>query len=308
MGEAASLSGILLARLGRARELAPAAESIESALRAADAAGRAAFPDVPLDAEAFAAHVAGHVRTRADVEGAIAALHAADLFLACACSLGIPAALAEFERAQLSRVPALVRRIDRSPAFADEVAQAMREAFLVPARGGGRRIAEYSGRGALSSWVRVVAVRTALRLRAERRGAGVPLDGELEGRLPGVVDPELDYLKLQYRRAYEEAVEAVLAALPDRDALLLKLHYVDGLNIDRIGALFGMHRSTVARWRASVRRSLLASTREELRRRVPMTESEFESVLALVRSQLVVSIRTALHRPAMPNADEVEPR
>ncbi len=83
---------------------------------------------------------------------------------------------------------------------------------------------------------------------------------------------------------------------------------MDGLNIDRIGALFGMHRSTVARWRASVRRSLLASTREELRRRVPMTESEFESVLALVRSQLVVSIRTALHRPAMPNADEVEPR
>ncbi len=304
MGEAASLSRILLARLGpaRARELAPAAEAIESALRAADAAGRAAWPDVPLDPEAFAAHVADHVRTRADVEGAIAALHAADLFLACACSLGIPAALAAFERAQLSRIPALVRRIDRSPAFADEVAQAMREAFLVPARGGGRRIAEYSGRGALSSWVRVVAVRTALRLRADERSAGVPLDGEIEGRLPGVVDPELDYLKLRYRRAYEEAVEAALAALPDRDALLLKLHYVDGLNIDRIGALFGMHRSTVARWRTSLRRSLLASAREELRRRVPMTESEFESLLALVRSQLVVSIRTALHRPGTPQS------
>ncbi len=300
MGEPASLSQILLARLEprRARELAPRADSIESALRTADAAGRAAWPDVPLDAEAFAAHVADRVRGRADVEGAIAALHAADLFLACACSLGIPAALAQFERVQLARVPALVRRIDASPAFADEVAQAMREAFLVPARGAGRRIAEYSGRGALSNWVRVVAVRTALRICAERRRASVPLDGEAEGKLPGVVDPELDYLKVRYRRAYEEAVEAALAALPDRDALLLKLHYVDGLNIDRIGALFGMHRSTVARWRTRIRRSLLASTREQLRLHVPLTDSEFESLLALVRSQLVVSIRTALRRPS----------
>ncbi len=76
---------------------------------------------------------------------------------------------------------------------------------------------------------------------------------------------------------------------------------MDGLNIDRIGALFGMHRSTVARWRTSVRRRLLASTREELQRRVSMTPSEFESLLALVQSQLVVSIRTALRRPAAPD-------
>jgi len=298
------LSRILLSRLDdrRARELTPEAESIESALHAADAAGRVAWPDLPLDAEAFAAHVADQVRARADVGAAIAALHATDLFLACACSLGIPAALAAFERVQLSRVAGLVRRIDGSPAFADDVAQAMREALLVPARGAARRIAEYSGRGALSSWVRVVAVRTALRLRAEQRGAGVPLDGELEARLPGVVDPELDHLKLRYRRAYEEAVEAALAALPDRDALLLKLHYVDGLNIDRIGALYGMHRSTVARWRTAVRGRLLASVREQLRSRVPLTESEFDSVLALVRSQLAVSIRTALTRPASPRS------
>lgn len=283
----------------RARELAPCAARIESALRRADAAGRAAWPSIPLDPEAFAAHVAGCVRARADVEGAIAGLHAADLFLACACCLGIPAALAEFERLQLSRVPALVRRIDPSPAFADEVAQAMREGFLVRVRDARSRLAEFSGRGALSNWIRVVAVRTALHLRGQQPRAVVPLDAG--GELPGVVDPELDYLKLRYRRAYEEAVEAALAALPDRDALLLKLHYVDGLNIDRIGTLFGMHRATVARWRTSVRRRVLATTREELRRRFSMTPLEFESLLALVRSQLVVSIRTALHRPAEPD-------
>ncbi len=299
MGEPASLSRIFLARLGgrRASELAPAAKSIDAALSAADAAGRAAWPRVPLAAEAFADHIADRVGTRSDVEEAIRALHAADLFLACACSCGIPEALAELERVQLSRVPGLVRHIDSSPAFADEVAQVMRETFLVPAHGGQSRMAEYAGRGSLWNWVRVVAVRTALRIRREQKRATASGEAEEQAGLPGVVDPELGYLKLRYRLAYQEALEAALASLPDRDALLLKLHYVDGLNIDRIGVIFGMHRSTVARWRTSVRYSLLASTREQVRRRVSLTASEFDSLLALVRSQLVLSIRTALGRP-----------
>jgi RNA polymerase sigma-70 factor (ECF subfamily) len=300
MGEPASLSRLLLARLGAqsARELAPSAESIESALRRADAEGRKAWPDVPLEPEVFAAHIADRVRGRSDVAGAIATLHAADLFLACACSNGIPAALAELERVHVSRVPGLVRRIDRCPAFADEVSQSIREAFLVRPDGAPSRIAEYSGRGALSSWIRVVAVRTALRIRHEQRRTTVPIDAETEEELPGVVDPELNYLKIRYGRAYEEAIRAALGSLPNQDALLLKLNYVDGLNIDRIGALFRVDRSTVARWRARILGALLANIREILERRVSLTASQFDSLLALVRSQLAVSIRSALHRPA----------
>lgn len=273
-------------------------EEIESALRALGAAGRAAWPEIPLSAEAFAAHVADRVRGRSDLADALRTLHASDLFLASACSLGINTALAAFERVHLSRVPNLVRRIDFSSSFADDVAQAIRERFLVPVQGGRARIAEYSGRGPLSNWVRVVAVRTALRLRREQRREGnlSGREGELELTRP--VDPELDYLKLRYRAAYEEAFGAALAALPDRDALLLKLHYLDGLSIDRIGALYGIHRSTVARWRSGIRRSILASTREQLQRRLSLTESEFDSLVALVRSQLAVSIRSALQRPA----------
>jgi RNA polymerase sigma-70 factor (ECF subfamily) len=299
MGEPPSLSRILLARLGAqsARELAPSAESIESALRRADAEGRTAWPDVPLEPEVFAAHIADRVRGRPEVAGAIATLHAADLFLACACSNAIPAALAELERVHLSCVPRLVRRIDRSRAFADEVSQSIREAFLVRRDGAPSRIAEYSGRGALSSWIRVVAVRTALRLRHEQRRATLPLDAGSEEALPGVVDPELDYLKLRYGRVYEEAIRAALGSLSDRDALLLKLNYLEGLNIDRIGALFGVDRSTVARWRARILAALLANMREFLERRVSLTASQFDSLLALVRSQLSVSIRSALHRP-----------
>jgi RNA polymerase sigma-70 factor, ECF subfamily len=202
MEEPVSLSRIFLARRGALWADARSTASIESALRAMDTAARAAWPEIPLPAETFAAHVADRVRGRSDVADVIRTLHAADLFLACACSLGIATALAAFEHDHLSRVPGLVRRVDSSGAFADDVAQAMREMFLVPVQGRAR-IAEYSGRGPLSNWVRVIAVRTALRLRREqRRGVNVNFSdqpGEL--RLAAPADPELDYLKLRYRAA-----------------------------------------------------------------------------------------------------------
>lgn len=298
MGEPSSLSRIFLARLeGQRRDqLGLSSEWLDAALRRLDAAGRAAWPRIALEAEVFAAHLADRLGACPDLKDALSAIHAADLFLACACSRGLPDALAEFERAHLSLVPVLVRRFDPSAEFADDVAQSMRESFLVRPPDGAPRIAEYSGRGALSNWVRVIAIRTALRLRRERRDAGSSPEQELASEPRTPLDPELDYLKLRYRGAYQQALQAALGALSDRDALLLKLHYVDGLNIDRIGILYGVHRSTVARWRTAARRQILASTREHLRRIFPLSDSEFDSLAALVRSQLMVSIRTALSR------------
>lgn len=297
MGEPLPFSRIFLARLGAVRraELATSAELLEPALRRLDAIGRAAWPQVALEAEVFVAHLARAIAAE-NVHDALAAVHAEDLFLACACSCGVPSALCEFERVHLSRVAAFVRRIDASATFADDVAQSIRETFLVAKGNAPRRITEYSGRGALSSWVRVIAVRTALRLRREQHRK-VP-EESAPSEPAGAVDPELDYLKLRYRGVFEEALRTALATLPDRDALFLELHYVDGLNIDRIGALYGMHRSTVARWRTAVRRRILAATRQHLRRSLSLTDSEFDSLAVLVRSQLAVSLRTALHRPA----------
>ena len=299
MGEPCSLSKIFLRQLGSRRtdDFACSAESLESTLRQMYEAGRTAWPTVPLDAEMFAAHVADRVSARSDLLDEILTLHAGDLFLACACSRGIPAALAEFERVHLARIPGMVSRIDSSRAFADDVGQAIRERFLVSTRGQPSRIADYSGRGALSNWVRAIAVRTALHFRREQRTGG-PLDSDAAMQFRGATDPELDYLKLRYRNEYEEALRAALASLDDREAVLLKLHYVDGLNIDQIGVVYGVHRSTIARWRSAIRRKILVSTREQLERRLSLTDSEFDSIVALVRSQLAFSLRSALRRPA----------
>jgi hypothetical protein len=47
---------------------------------------------------------------------------------------------------------------------------------------------------------------------------------------------------------------------------------------------------------AEYRRKLRESTQERLK----LTDSEYESVLSLVRSQMVVSLRSALKNPAHP--------
>ena len=147
----------------------------------------------------------------------------------------------------------------------------------------------------MANYLRVIALRIALHLRRERRLPVPQGDGSCEGEATGPGGQELDYLKLRYRGAYEKALCAALAALPVRDRLLLRLQYVDALDIAAIGALYRM-RSTAVRWRASVRRELFESTRRRLRESVTLTDSEFDSLLHVVRSQIHVSLSRALGR------------
>src|SRR5688572_33291625 len=89
-----------------------------------------------------------------------------DVALAQACAAGDPAALATFEQrclgAPLDRV---LMRLGATSAEIDEVKQQLRLKLLVAEPDRKPRITEYSGRGALEAWVRVVAVRAFLDLR-----------------------------------------------------------------------------------------------------------------------------------------------
>ena len=222
---------------------------------------------------------------------------AADLSLASGCARGEAAALREFEATVLSRVPQFLARLDASAALCDDVKQALRAELLVAAGGKAPGIAGYAGRGDLAAWVRVVAIRTALRLKkAERRAP--PDEGD---PLLGKGDPELDYLKLRYRGACEEAFRGALATLSSRERLYLRLHYVEGLSLDRIASLYRVHRATIARRLAAHRDKLHDQTRARLREVLQLRDSEFESLLGLVRSQLAVSLRGALAAESPPH-------
>jgi RNA polymerase sigma-70 factor (ECF subfamily) len=296
LGPVPSTSPLAAAFLGALRRksdggsFAPA--ELETALQSLWEAGRAAWPAVDLPPEDLARE-AGARAEAADGAAALERLHGADLYLACACARGIPGAAAAFEARFLSRVPAFVARADPAGELADEVAQELREKLLFASEGRPPRIADYSGRGALEGWLRIVALRAAFKLRRSQqrfnaRGPAAPSELSTEP------DPERDYLKLRYRGEYEEAFRSAVAALDVGERVFLKLHYTDGLNIERIGAMYQLHRATVARRLAAHRRKLLDLTRARLRERLRLSDSEFESILQLVRSQMSVSLRSTV--------------
>jgi RNA polymerase sigma-70 factor (ECF subfamily) len=267
---------------------------LQGSLERSLGAARSAHPEIAIEPARFIAHLASVLDPRDEPLAALELIRPGALWLALACGLHSQRALAELERKHLSRVPAFIARVDRSPDFADEVLQLLRTQLLVAAPNRAPGILAYSGRGELDGWLRVLALRTAWRQRRSQPGAAVQPDEDGMPELGALGDPERDHLKMRYRDDYREALKSALGKLAVRERLFLKLHYADGLNIDKIGQLYQLHRSTVARRLAEHRRRVLELTREELRARLRLTDSEFDSVLALVRSQLAISVREVL--------------
>ena len=163
----------------------------------------------------------------------------------------------------------------------------MRSRLLV-ARGEVRpKLSEYRGRGRLASWLRVVALRTALNAVAGKKRE---VSAEVADELLASPDPELDYLRARYAPQFHEAFRRALGSLDAQERAVLRMHLVDGLSIDRIGQLFEVHRATAARWLARARDQLFEMTRDRLREELGLSATEFASIVKLVRSQLDVSI------------------
>ena len=255
------------------------------------AAGRAAWPGVEVARERLAAFVAsrasdGGSGRAEDVER----LHAADLYLACACAAGDPAALAAFERAYLAKVGDLLRGVRPSPELVDEVRQHLRERLFLGER---PRIEDYSGRGSLVSWLRVAALRAASNLRrSEDARDRVEAHAPAPGGVP--LDPELALVRSRHSHEFEQALRDAFGSLDERERNLLRLHFLDGLGIDGLAPVFGVHRATVARWLAAARQRLQDAVLELLRARLEVDAKELESLTRVVRSDLEISLQTLL--------------
>jgi RNA polymerase sigma-70 factor len=212
-----------------------------------------------------------------------------DVELARAAGAGDPAALRELDRLIALEADQAARRIDRSPAFADEVRQALRVRLLV-AESGHARIADYAGRGPLRGWLGVAALRVALNLkRAEPKHRDL-----LAELVSGEDDPELRHLKQLYRAEFRDALEAALRALGERDRAVLRLCYVDGLRLVQLGRLYGVHETTAARWVAKAAAEVAEDARRRLTARLSLSPSSLESVARMVLSNLDVSIARVL--------------
>jgi len=212
--------------------------------------------------------------------------HAEELLLAWSAGRGDAGALRELERAIAAEGEVAARRIDRAPAFIDEVRQALRVRLLV-AEAGRVRIDDYAGRGPLRGWIGVAALRVALNLVRRVAPASPDLLGEL---VTGEADPELQHLKTLYRAEFREALEVSLQALPERARTVLRLSYVDGVKHVQLGRLYGVHETTAARWVAQAAADVAEATRTRLMTRLALSPASMDSVTRMVLSNLDLSI------------------
>jgi RNA polymerase sigma-70 factor, ECF subfamily len=267
---------------------------LEEQLAAVCEAARAPWPKVTLEAAGFVGYLAAHTDPSDDPGQALATLRVADLYLACACAEGQPAAIEELERICLAASEVFLRQFRQPPAFADEVRQIVLSRALVGDGEEPPRITQYAGRGTLASWVGITAQRTALSLLRGDVVRGRATHEAMAQALPLGGDPELDYLKARYRREFRDAFMEAIAALPAHERVLLRLHLVEGLSHERIGAMYQVNQSTITRRVARARDTILRETQQALRRRLHVETAEFESLAALVGSELDLSLSRLL--------------
>ena len=285
------LSQLLLSRLS-AKAGGSDDPDLEAALGDALARARRAWPGLTLPDAEFVSDLAERLPASERPAEAVRALCAEDLFLAGSCRRGDARALAEFERRVLPQARAALLTRRESPESVDEALQALRARLFVGSPDAPGKIAEYSGRGPLSAWVRMAAVRVALNLnRGKVVQAGTSLGSQLAAP---ATPPELGYVKARYRADFKAAFEASFASLPQRERTLLRLNLIDGLSTTKLARVYRADASTVRRWLADARKSLVEGTRRELAKRLHASERELESIIGLLVTQLEDSVQRIL--------------
>jgi RNA polymerase sigma-70 factor (ECF subfamily) len=252
---------------------------------AAVAEGQQAYPTVSIEAGRF-----GERLQQVGVTASDLAAHARDLYLASACADGDPEAVRIFEAAYIASVDVYIARSGVPASWTSEVKQKVRLKLLVGRNPG---IGRYRGEGPLTALVRVTAVRVAVDVATA--AADHRSDGEaLNLLVSSDANPEVETAIALYRDRFREAVEESLTSLSAREKTLLRLHFVDGLNIDGMGAIYRVHRATVARWLVAVRERVLTDLRKRLAIALGGTPSEMRSLVRLLRDDIQVSARRIL--------------
>src|SRR5579871_3702152 len=216
--------------------------------------------------------------------------HASDLFLALACARGDAEALRVLDAQLSAEVPRALAKLRQPAAFAQDVRQVLLEKLVVDSPA---RILTYSGRGALAPWLRSAALRAALDMLKAKRP-----EGTLPEHAPApAAEPELAHLKRRFAGPLKQAVEAALQALPLDERNALRFYFLEGMTVEQIASLRGIHKSNVSRLITRTRKAVLEEVRRRLTEEHRLAPEELDSVLRLVQSQVALSLERALAAP-----------
>lgn len=195
-------------------------------------------------------------------------------------------AVTELVRTCGPMVHAVVRRMVRNPADADDVVQ---EAFLNAYRHWG----EFRGDSKPCTWLHSIAVRAALR-RGRRESRRRQVTREYERALPFARPrlPEADFPghALEARELKREArqrVDAALQDVPQQFRIPLILKEIAGMSVDEVARVLGLKPATVKtrvhRGRIILRESLLA---DRPRKPVPPPAYDRAMCMDLLRAKM----------------------
>lgn len=247
--------------------------------------------------EELVAHVARVAGAKTE-PASLSTLRAGDLYLAYACAsqAGRDRALVLFDGEYGRDIDLAIGRSGNVNLGKDEFRQLLRDKLFVPRGERPPKIADYAGRGDLRSWVRVTALRMIVDIvRQKNAGKEISVETEMLGAMPSPnEDPELDYIQRVYKSEFKDALQLAFGSLTPRERNLLRHQVIHGLNIDQVGAIYRVHRTTAFRWIEKARKSLLRETRSALMSRLRVGSGEFLSIMRVVQGDLDVSVRRLL--------------
>jgi len=272
--------------------------AIGAALATVRGSARRAWPAVDVADDVFIPHLATQAAAvrgliSASAIDALARLATDDLYLAAALSRGVPAALVAFEATFLDDLRRVIRRTTAS-ADPDELMQGLRESLFVARADTAPKILEYSGRGGLRAWLRVVTTRAALNAVGRGLKERLAEDEELIDVVGDGSSVELSYFRTHYESELNAVLPLALEALSARERLYLRQHYLDELTLSDMSRLHGVHAATIKRHLSQARALLTERLRMLLGERLKVSPSELDSILALVRSRLHITMRRLL--------------
>jgi RNA polymerase sigma-70 factor (ECF subfamily) len=243
------------------------------------------WPQCSVSAVDFIPYLARRLDREKPIEDALQLCVVEDLWLAYACLTGDTKAVAAF-RGLLQRVQTKVlRRWPLHESVRDEFLQHLLTLLVVGSATQPPLLEQYFGLGKLSAWLRLVIARRARRcLNVELRY--VPLDECLLDEVFFVND-ELSFVKSSSLANIREAVRAAVAeALSPKQRNILRYYLDEELNVDEIGMIYNVDRSTVERWLVKIHTALFSETRDGLTDQLGLSPFEFEKVLSTIKSRL----------------------
>ena len=259
------------------------------ALRRHAVDARATWSELTVTDRELASELGRRLGNNATVE-MLTACRGGDVYLTIAGGAGEPAATRAIMAIVEREVQLGAARTRATPDQATEVRGELHRVLFTsdPHRPAAMR--EFAGRGDLRGYVRVMATRELVRTVQRGRREEPREEEALFALIAPGSDPELSILRARFHGSVDAAMRTALVKLSDRSRALLRYQVVDGWNVDRVGALYGVHRATAARWVAAAREELGTLIRAEVAKQLAIDVDEVDSIVRLVQSRLDVSL------------------